>query len=89
MNSKEMFESLGYESTIGTDFESYTKLFDLGFIRIKFDNEQRTMEITDDSGFSLYDLPIEDLPYKVQEAIYQRRKELGWHRMVRKYISID
>ena len=89
MNAKDMFESLGYESTIGTDFESYTKLFDLGFIRIKFDNEQRTMEITDDSGFSLYDLTIEDLPPEVREAIYQRRKELGWHRMVRKYISID
>ena len=89
MNAQEMFEKLGYECTIGTDFEHYTKLFELGFIRIIFDNEQRTLEILDDSGFAVYDLTIEDLPPEIREAIYQRRKELGWHRMVRKYISID
>lgn len=84
-----MFEKLGYECTIGTDFESYLINNDVGFLRIIFDNEKRTLEIIDDSGLSIFYLTIEDLPYKVREAIYQRRKELGWHRMVRKYISID
>jgi hypothetical protein len=89
MNSKEMFESLGYQCTIGTDFESYLINNDVGFLRIIFENEKRTLEIIDDTCFSHYTLTFEDLPCKVREAIYQRRKELGWHRMVRKYISID